>query len=157
MTPSNQSTVLIRKASAQDLPAIVAMLADDALGATREDASEPLHEGYSAGLAAIEADPNQLLAVLEVDGCAQGCLQLSFIPGISQRGQWRGQIEGVRIASSLRGQGYGHVLLRWAIAQCEARGCKSVQLTTNASRKDAQRFYVSLGFEASHLGMKLKL
>jgi GNAT superfamily N-acetyltransferase len=133
------------------------MLADDALGATREDARLPLARGYTDAFAAIAADPNQLLAVVEDAGEVVGTLQLTFIPGLSYQGAWRGQIEAVRIAGSRRGQGLGERLIRWAVEECRARGCLMVQLTTNLSRKDAHRFYERLGFRHSHAGYKLSL
>jgi ribosomal protein S18 acetylase RimI-like enzyme len=146
--------VTFRRATAQDLPAIVALLADDVLGATREAPGDP---AYAAAFVAIDADPNQLLAVAEQDGRVLGCLQLTFLPGLSHRGAWRGQIESVRVASDQRGTGLGRRFLEWAIAQCRARGCRMVQLTTDKSRAEARRFYESLGFTASHEGMKLAL
>jgi ribosomal protein S18 acetylase RimI-like enzyme len=146
-----------RRAVAADLPAIVALLADDPLGRTREDPSHPLDPRYAAAFAAVDADPNQLLAVVELDGAVVGCLQLSFIPGLSRRGQWRGQVESVRIAAAHRGGGLGRAMFTWAIAECRARGCGMVQLTSDKSRTDARRFYESLGFRASHEGMKLDL
>lgn len=147
--------ISIRKAVEADLTAIVAMLADDALGATREDNTNPLNRCYSDAFRAIESDPNQLLAVVEHDGKLIGCLQLSFIPGLSRKGMWRGQIESVRIASQTRGSGIGRQMIEWAIDQCRTRNCGLVQLTTDKSRTDAHRFYQSLGFVVSHEGMKL--
>jgi GNAT superfamily N-acetyltransferase len=146
--------VIFRRATAQDLPGIVALLADDVLGATREAPGDP---AYAAAFAAIDADANQLLAVAEQDGRILGCLQLTFLPGLSHRGAWRGQVESVRVAADQRGTGLGRRFLEWAIAQCRARGCRMVQLTTDRSRADARRFYESLGFIASHEGMKLAL
>ena len=124
---------------------------------SREDASHPPNPAYVAAFAAIGRDPNQMLAVVEQDGGVVGCLQLSFIPGLSRLGMWRGQIESVRIAAELRGSGLGRRMFEWAIEQCRARGCGLVQLTTDASRPQAHRFYESLGFAASHVGMKLAL
>ncbi|HKU98207.1 MAG TPA: GNAT family N-acetyltransferase [Vineibacter sp.] len=149
--------ITIRRATAQDLGAIVRLLADDALGQQREDAGPELNVRYKDAFAAIDADPNQFLAVAEDDGGVVGCLQLSFIPGLSRLGAWRGQIESVRIASSRRGSGLGHVLFEWAIAQCRERRCGLVQLTTDKARPDALRFYETLGFVASHEGLKLAL
>lgn len=146
--------MIFRRAMAADLDAIVALLADDMLGATRE---APGDAAYAAAFAAIEADPNQLLAVAEEAGRILGCLQLSFIPGLSRRGMWRGQIESVRIAASRRGTGLGRRMFEWAIGECRARGCGLVQLTTDKARPDARRFYESLGFVASHEGMKRAL
>jgi GNAT superfamily N-acetyltransferase len=143
---------MMRRAIAADLDAIVALLADDVLGAGRE---KPGHPAYGAAFAAIEADANQLLAVVEEDGRIVGCLQLSFIPGLSRLGMWRGQIESVRVAANHRGAGLGRRMFEWAIGECRARGCGLVQLTTDKARPDARRFYESLGFTASHEGMKL--
>jgi ribosomal protein S18 acetylase RimI-like enzyme len=146
--------VTFRRATSQDVPMIVALLADDVLGAKREAPGDP---AYAAAFAAIDADPNQLLAVAEDDGRVVGCLQITFLPGLSHRGAWRGQVESVRVASDQRGTGLGRAMLDWAVAQCRARGCAMVQLTTDKSRADARRFYESLGFTASHEGMKLRL
>lgn len=98
-----------------------------------------------------------MMAVVERDGRIVGCLQLSFIPGLSRLGAWRGQIESVRIASDLRSSGLGRAMFDWAIAQCRERGCDLVQLTTDKARPDALRFYESLGFKATHEGMKFPL
>lgn len=138
-----------------DLPAIVALLADDALGSTREDASSPPSRRYVEAFAAIERDANQMMVVVEAAGAVVGCLQLGFIPGLSRLGAWRGQIESVRIASTLTGSGLGRAMFEWAIAQSRERGCDLVQLTTDKARPDALRFYESLGFKATHEGMKL--
>ena len=148
---------VFRPATAADLPAIVAMLADDELGRQRERPELPLDPRYDAAFSAIGADANQLLAVVEEDGEIVGCLQLSFIPGLSRLGMWRGQIESVRIAADRRGEGLGRFMFDWAIAECRRRGCGLVQLTTDKGRPDALRFYEDLGFSASHEGMKLIL
>ncbi|WP_088158240.1 GNAT family N-acetyltransferase [Achromobacter xylosoxidans] len=149
--------LVFRRARLGDLPGIVALLADDELGATRENPALPLDPRYAAAFAAIGQDSNQFLAVVEQDSNLVGCLQLSFIPGLSRLGQWRGQIESVRIASSSRGAGLGRRMFEWAIEQCRIQGCSLVQLTTDRARPDARRFYESLGFKASHDGMKLSL
>ncbi|WP_134817445.1 GNAT family N-acetyltransferase, partial [Bordetella pertussis] len=122
-----------------------------------EDPTMPPQPAYLAAFGAIDRDPNQLLAVVERAGQIIGCLQLSFIPGLSRRGLWRGQIESVRVAASERGAGTGRALFEWAIAQCRDKGCGLVQLTTDKQRADARRFYESLGFKATHEGMKLDL
>jgi ribosomal protein S18 acetylase RimI-like enzyme len=147
-------TAAVRKARREDLAAIVAMLADDMLGQSRETPGDPV---YAEAFAAIERDPNQFPAVLEDAGEVVGYLQLTFIPGLSLKGMWRGQIESVRIASSRRGRGFGRLMLTWAIEECRRRGCGLVQLAMNKSRADTLRFYKSLGFVASHEGFKLTL
>jgi ribosomal protein S18 acetylase RimI-like enzyme len=148
------TTPTIRRATAADVSAIVDLLADDVLGKKREAPGDPC---YARSFEAIDSDSNQLLAAVEVDGEIVGCLQLTFIPGLSLKGMWRGQIESVRIASSRRGEGLGHVMIGWAIEECRKRGCGLVQLTMHKSRDDTLRFYRSLGFEATHEGFKLAL
>ncbi len=149
--------ITFRHAEEDDLPAIISMLADDELGAKREDTSRPVNRKYRAAFEAIHKDPNQYLAIVEQAEEIIGCLQLTFIPGLSRLGMWRGQIESVRIASSHRGSGLGSQMFEWAISECRKRGCELVQLTTDKARPDAFKFYEKLGFKASHEGMKLSL
>ena len=148
------STVSARPALINDLPAIVGLLADDVLGQGREDIGLPLHSNYFDAFEAIEDDPNQVFVVFEAEGVIVGCLQLSFIPGLSRQGAWRGQIESVRISSERRGAGLGQEMLSWAIDTCRERGCRIIQLTSDKARKDAAEFYRALGFVASHQGFK---
>lgn len=149
-------TVAFRDAGLADLAAIVRLLADDRLGAARERDEDPLPPCYAVGFAAMAAQGGRIVLALR-DGAVAGCLQLNVLHGVSHLGQATALIEGVRVASALRGQGVGEALLRHAIAEARAAGCSSVQLTSNRSRTDAQRFYVRLGFVPSHVGMKLDL
>ncbi|MEV1292414.1 GNAT family N-acetyltransferase [Pseudonocardia sp. NPDC049635] len=147
--------MVIRRAVEADVAAVAALLADDDIGAARESADDLAP--YLAAFAAVDADPSELLVVAERDGAVVGTLQLSLLPGLSHRGGLRAQIEGVRVARAARGAGLGGTLLRWAVAEARDRGCALVQLTTDARRVDAHRFYERLGFEASHVGFKLPL
>jgi ribosomal protein S18 acetylase RimI-like enzyme len=104
--------ISFRRAVDSDLPGIIAMLADDELGLVREDTSIPLNAKYTRAFAAIEQDPNQILVVVEERDDLVGCLQLTFVPGLSRLGMWRGQIESVRIASGNRGKGLGRKMGR---------------------------------------------
>jgi ribosomal protein S18 acetylase RimI-like enzyme len=145
----------LREARRDEVGLIVAMLADDELGLSREDPNDLAP--YLKGFDAIAADPLNTQYVWEEDGKVVGCLQLTLLPGIAQKGMWRGQIEGVRIAGATRGSGVGGRMIRAVMAIARERGCTVLQLTTNKVRKDAQRFYEQLGFERSHEGMKIKL
>lgn len=151
--------VVLRRATRDDVAAIVALLIDDPLGATREgrDGGASDLAPYVDAFDAIDMDPQQLLIVAEEGARVVGTLQLTFIPGLSRRGSWRAQIEAVRVAADWRGGGLGAAMMRWAIAAARARGCAVVQLTTDKSRADAHRFYDRLGFAASHEGYKLAL
>jgi ribosomal protein S18 acetylase RimI-like enzyme len=149
--------LLFRRAARDDMPAIVRLLADDALGSQRESPTDPLPESYYAAFAAICADEHSELIVAETGGAVAAVLQLTFIPYLNYRGSWRALIENVHVASGLRGRGVGGALMREAIGRAQARGCRIVQLTTDKTRADAKRFYEKLGFRASHEGMKIHL
>ena len=151
------SGVTFRSANREDLDAIVRMLADDALGATRETYSTPLPASYRSAFEVIRADANNELVVACLGADVVGVLQMTFIPYLTYRGGWRALVEGVRVDSGVRGRGVGKALLEWAISRARERGCHVVQLTTDKSRPEAKAFYESLGFVATHEGMKLHL
>jgi GNAT superfamily N-acetyltransferase len=146
--------VLLRRASAADVPALVRLMADDAISAGRESADLA---PYERAFARIDADADQLLVVGEVDGEPACTLQLTVIPGLARGGALRGQVEAVRVRSDLRSRGIGDALLRWAAGELRARGCAVAQLTTDKRRLDAHRFYARLGWVNSHEGFKLQL
>ena len=144
-----------RPAQRADVPAIVAMLADDPLGSQREQFADPLPDLYYQAFERIQADTNQELIVVELEGETIGTLQLSFLPYLTYKGGIRAQIEAVRIRKDQRGQGLGEQFFQWAIRRAQKRGAHLLQLTTDKQRPDAIRFYEKLGFRASHVGMKL--
>lgn len=144
----------VREARIEDLAAIVDLLADDVLGARREGGDLA---PYAAAFARITADPHQVQAVAELGGQVVGTLQLSLIPSLTRRGTTRAQIEGVRTLSTLRGKGIGEALFGWALTQARSRGAGLVQLSSDASRGNAHRFYEHLGFTPSHTGFTLEL
>jgi GNAT superfamily N-acetyltransferase len=149
--------VIFREARRTDVPAIVALLADDPLGGGRETVGEDVDAAYWRAFDAIDADERNALVVADRDGEVVGTMQLTFIPGLSRRGAERAQIEGVRVRADQRGSGLGRQMIEWAIDQARERGCGLVQLMSDKTRADAHRFYASIGFVASHEGMKLGL
>ncbi|MEV5764114.1 GNAT family N-acetyltransferase [Micromonospora sp. NPDC052213] len=149
------SDVIFREAVRADLPAVLALLADDVLGKSR-DFTE-VDDAYERAFADIAADPRNQLIVADADGEVVGCMQLTYIPGLGRHGAERQLVEAVRVRSDRRGRGLGRQMMTWAVDQAKQRGCALVQLTTDKTRHDAHRFYLSLGFVASHEGMKLPL
>lgn len=149
------SELVFREAVIADVPAIVAMLADDHLGAQRESLDDL--EAYEHALEVITNDPKTLQVVCERDGDIVGTMQLTLIPGLSRRGMTRMQIEGVRVHASARSEGIGGEMIRWAISYARDHDCGLVEFTTDKSRVDAHRFYERLGFEQSHFGYKLNV
>lgn len=146
--------VSCRDATRADLPAIVAMLAEDQIGGRADDAHEPLDDAYTAAFATIEADPAHRLIVADSDGAIVGTMQLTLLPGLLNRGAWRGQIETVRVAGDHRSQGIGEQMIDWALGWFRDRGCFMAQLTSNNDRVAAHRFYERLGWTKSHAGFK---
>lgn len=149
--------VIFRIARLDDLPTLLALLADDELGQTREAPVGSLAIEYVDAFNAIARDERNELIVAELNGEIVGMLQLTFIPGLTHRGGERAQVEGVRVAAAHRSLGIGRALFEWAIERARERGCRIVQLTTDKRRPHPHRFYASLGFEATHEGMKLTL
>ncbi|WFE39142.1 GNAT family N-acetyltransferase [Micromonospora sp. WMMD998] len=147
--------VIFREAVRADLPAVLALLADDVLGRTRD--LPEVDAAYERAFADLDADPRNHLIVADDGGELVGCLQITYIPGLGRHGAERSLIEAVRVRSDRRGRGLGRAMMRWAIDRARERGCALVQLTTDKRRADAHRFYVGLGFAASHEGMKLAL
>ncbi|MGW6570663.1 N-acetyltransferase family protein [Streptomyces sp. NPDC054945] len=145
----------IRPATEADVPAIVAMLADDPLGATRESPDDLTP--YFAALKRLTDDPNQHLVVAVRADRVVGTLQLTIVPGLSRKGATRSIIEGVRVHADERGGGLGTRFVEWAVEKSRAENCALVQLTSDVTRTDAHRFYERLGFTASHVGFKLQL
>ncbi len=148
--------IKFRKATKNDVPFIVSMIANDKLGSLREDYKEPLPEKYYDAFINIDKDPNQELIVIEnTNKEVIGTLQLSFIQYLTYQGGIRVQIEAVRIREDLRGKGLGEKLFAWAINKSKERGAHLLQLTTDKKRPEALKFYEKLGFVMSHEGMKL--
>lgn len=153
----NLPAIQVRTARREDIRAIVELIADDEISALREDLSDPLPEAYTRAFDQIEADPRTELLVAVLNDEVLATLQITYLPGLSRMGSERAQIEAVRVARGTRGLGLGTHLLTDAIDRAKARGCGLVQLTSDARRQDAQRFYRQLGFAETHVGMRLIL
>ena len=148
-----------RLAERADVPAILELLADDDVSRQRGFGTVPEHVDAAtwAAFEAIAADPGNEL-IVGVDGTeVVATCQLTFTPGLSRGGARRMTIEAVRVRADRRGGGSGHRMMAYAVDRARDRGCRIVQLTTDKRRTDARRFYESLGFTASHEGMKLIL
>lgn len=148
--------MIIRPATQADLPAIVAMLVDDVLGSGREVGGGDITP-YEKAFADIAVQPGNTVYVAEQSGAVLGCFQFTVIPNLTFEGAKRAMIEGVRVSAAARGQGIGERMMRFAVEEARRAGCRIVQLTSNRQRPDAIRFYERLGFEPTHVGLKLYL
>jgi len=149
--------LIFRRATEADVPAIIRMLADDTLGASREALGAESLSQYLDAFRVINADANQFLLVVDDGVGIVGTLQLTFIAGLARGGLKRGLVEAVRVASDRRGEKIGEAMFAWVLEKCRRERCGIVQLTTDKSRTDAHRFYDRLGFEPSHIGYKMML
>jgi GNAT superfamily N-acetyltransferase len=149
--------LIFRRATEADVPAIIKMLADDKLGASREALGAESLPQYLKAFRVIDADANQFLLVVDDGTEIVGTLQLTFIAGLARGGLKRGLVEAVRVASDRRGEKIGEAMFAWVLEKCRQESCGIVQLTTDKSRTDAHRFYDRLGFEPSHVGYKMML
>jgi GNAT superfamily N-acetyltransferase len=147
--------LVFRQATMADVADIVAMLADDPLGANRETPGDLTR--YQHAFAAVDANPLQVLLVAELNGEVVGTAQMSFMAGLSHRGMWRAEIEAVRVRTNQRDGGIGRALIQHCLELAREQECGMVQLTSNSRRIDARRFYEQLGFSATHIGFKLDL
>lgn len=150
-------TTTFRLALESDLPAIMAMLADDEIVKTRGDYPTEITPAMQAAFRDIAADRASEMWVGERGGEVIATLQLTIIPGLSRGGLKRALVEAVRVRADLRGRGIGAALMAKVTDRARRAGCGMVQLTSDKRRVDAHRFYEKLGYAASHVGMKLKL
>ena len=153
---TRDANVLVRRATLDDLQAIIELLSDDPISAGRGDvANDEDRPAYAAALNRIIHDPGNELLVVDRDEAVVGTLQLTVIPGMARRGSTRLLIEAVRVASTERSSGIGSALMRWVVERAAIDlEAALVQLTSDASREDAHRFYRRLGFVDSHVGFK---
>lgn len=151
------SDILIRQARKDDLPALVAMFAADALGGHGDTNDPEAFPDYVRAFDVIEASPDQTLYIADRGGEVVGTLQTMVTTSLTGRGSSSMIIEAVQTRADMRGQGIGAAMIEFAIAEAKGRGIRRVALTSNALRKDAHRFYERLGFKPSHLGFKMAL
>ncbi len=144
-----------RRARRADVPAIVGLLADDMLGQGRERTDMA---PYLAAFDAIgQEGGNQVIVAVDGAGAVLATYQITFISGLSISAARRAQVESVRVARGMRGQGVGKAMFDDVETRARAAGCSLIQLTMNAERKDSRKFYEALGFSASHIGFKRAL
>lgn len=150
-------TATIREATENDLEAIIALFADDPLGGHGDTTDPQALPGYSVAFRKIATSANETLYVAELDGEVVGTFQTMVTTTMTARGASSLIVEAVQTRADMRGRGIGAVMINFVIDKARADGMRLVQLTSNAVRTDAHRFYERLGFTPSHIGFKLKL
>ena len=153
----NGANLLIREARESDLAAVIALFAADALGGHGDTTDPAAYGDYLRAFRTIQSSSDQTLYVAELAGEAVGTFQTMITTSLTGRGSSAMIIEAVQTRGDLRGQGIGAAMIEFCITEAKSRGVRLVQLTSNAVRKDAHRFYERLGFKPSHLGFKMAL
>lgn len=147
----------IRNATAEDLDAVLAILADDELAKQRGSFAPGAGDGTVEAFHQILSDLNQELLVVERESVVIAVAQVTYLRYLAFDGGWRAHVEGVRVAAEHRGQGVGSGLFVRICELARARGCHLVQLMSDQRRTRARGFYERLGFQPTHLGFKLGL
>ncbi len=153
----NSGQATLRRATPSDLDPMMALLSDDPISNSRGDKADAIdRDAYLSALRHIVADPaNELLVVVDDTDNPIATMQLTRIPGMARRGTTRLLVEAVRVSSTLRSSGIGGAMMRWVTETAAPdAGSTLVQLTSDAARIDAHRFYERLGFVGSHVGYK---
>lgn len=149
--------LIIREAQESDLPSLIALFAADVMGGHGDTTDPSAHDDYLRAFRAIAASPDQTLYVAELAGEVVGTFQTMVMTSLNARGSSVMIVEAVQTRGDMRGQGIGAQMINFCIAEAKGRGMRLVQLTSNAVRKDAHRFYEKLGFKPTHLGFKMAL
>ncbi|TWB54948.1 N-acetylglutamate synthase-like GNAT family acetyltransferase [Rhizobium sp. ERR 922] len=149
--------LLIREAKESDLHALIALFAADTMGGHGDTAEPSAYDDYANAFRVIAASSNQMLYAAEFAGEVVGTFQTIVVTSLHGRGSSVMIIESVQTRGDMRGQGIGAAMINFCIEEAKRRGMRMVQLTSNAVRKDAHRFYERLGFKPTHLGFKMTL
>ncbi len=154
---SPAETAVIEVAVEDDLQAIVALHAADAVGGHGDSWTPETEADYRAAFATLRDHPDHTLYVARHDGAIVGTFLLSFLPGLTGRGALHAQLRAVQVRADLRGQGLGARMVARAEDIAREKGAGVVELTSNLQRTKAHRFYERLGYARSHAGFKKKL
>lgn len=152
--------LILRRAAEGDVPALMQLLSDDPVSATRGDrAIDADADAYRAALLElIDNTSNDVFVVVGDANYPIATFQLTRIPGLARRGATRLVVEAVRVSSTHRSAGIGGAMMRWVTeTAAPALGVALVQLTSDEARTDAHRFYERLGFIGSHRGYKFSV
>lgn len=149
--------VTIRQAREEDVAAIVAILASDDIGGHGDTTDEAARADYLNAFRTLQRTPRETLYVAERDGEIVGTFQTLLTTTLTGRGATSMIVEAVQTRPDMRGHGIGARMIGFCIEEARRLGLRQVQLTSNAARTDAHRFYERLGFAKSHLGFKYKL
>lgn len=149
----------IRKAAEQDILRILELYRqlEITTSPAEEGVSQPTADDYRKLFERIHSFPGMELVVAEDRETVIGSLEILIIPNLSHKGLPWALVENVIVDEAKRRTGIGRRLMQYAIDRAKAAGCYRISLSSNNSRKDAHRFYETLGFKGSSTGFRLYL
>ena len=147
---------MIRQATEEDIPRILELYRELAITTSEVELSwSPSPDDYRRVLAEICAAPGHELLVAEDQGQVVGTMVLLIVPNLSHGACPWALVENLVIGHGNRRRGLGRLLMDYAIARARDAGCYRIVLSSDKRRREAHRFYRSLGFQASAHGFRL--
>jgi GNAT superfamily N-acetyltransferase len=135
--------IAVRKATKDDLPAILALYAQPDLGDGKV-LDLPTAERI---LGKMRHYPNYNVYVATLKKEVIGTFTLLIMDNLAHLGAPSGIAEDVVVSSEWRGQGVGKQMMGFAMEVCRKAGCYKLMLSSNLKRESAHRFYEGLGFK----------
>lgn len=147
------TSVFVRPAAREDLPAILALMA-----ILNPDDPSPDPEAARKTWESILADTRTTYLVAEADGVVVGCCCLAIIPNLTRGLRPFGVIENVIVDVPWRNRGIATSLLRKAGHLAREAVCYKLMLMSNRKRVEAHPLYRKCGFESdSKLAFDMRL
>ncbi|NPU84538.1 MAG: GNAT family N-acetyltransferase [Syntrophaceae bacterium] len=133
---------MIREAGAADLPRVLPLFGQLGMDDGRVLDGTAAHQLFLK----MRSYPDYRLYAAVRDGQVLGAFTLLTMDNFAHLGAPSGVVEDVVVLHGWRGRGIGAAMMRFAMALCREKGCYKMVLSSNRNRKDAHRFYRSLGF-----------
>ena len=128
--------LVIREAASDDIEAMAALIQALGYDVTADELRHRLPVLEAAGEHTLVADLGGILGVLTTSRTI-----------VLHRPRPVGRISMMVVAEAQRGRGIGAALVAAAEERLRAQGCGMVEVTSNARRERAHRFYERLGYE----------
>ena len=136
-------SVILRPASAVDLPSVLALYAQPDMDNGKVLALEEAEQLF----AQFSHYPNYRLFVACQDEAVIGTYALLIMHNLGLQGTPSAIVEDVVVRETHQSQGLGRDMMQHAMALAREAGCYKLMLSSNQKREHAHAFYESLGFQ----------
>jgi GNAT superfamily N-acetyltransferase len=150
---ADPAPVLVRKASAADIPAVLRLYAQPDL----DDGNVLTVEQGVALFERFGRYPDYTLYVAEQDDEVVGSFALLVMDNLGHLGSPSGIVEDVVVTPARQSNGIGAAMMRFALERCREKRCYKLMLSSNAKRARAHAFYESLGYERHGYSFRVDL